>query len=55
MGAGFYDTPGTANRVVVAAGAEDTYAYVADAGGGLVIVRFASYQVYLPLARRGQP
>ena len=48
---GFYDTVGEANRVAVAG----SYAYVADTRGGLAILRFTSYQCYLPLALRDWP
>jgi len=38
---GFYDTPGDAYGVVVMG----NYAYVADGGGGLVILRFAPFRL----------
>ncbi len=48
---GFYDTPWSARGVAVAG---DT-AYVADGDGGLVILRFLSHRVYLPLVLRNRP
>ena len=48
--AGFYDTPGWASGVTVAGNST----YVADGGGGLVILGYLPYQIRLPLVLHTQ-
>jgi hypothetical protein len=45
---GFYDTAGYARGVALGG----DYAYVADSGGGLFILRFVRYEIYAPLLLR---